>query len=400
VAIEEVVMFNVPLTLGIEEEYQIIHPESRDLHSYVQEFLDQGQQVFPDGQLKPEFMQSQVEVGSYVCRDVKELRREVVRLRKKVYSLAEENNLKFAAASTHPFASWSTQNITAGERYRELLDQLQGVAEQLLIFGMHIHIGIGESPQEKNLMIDLMNQLRYFLPHILALSTSSPFWQGRNTGLKSYRSVIFEMMPRTGIPQTFSSYSEYEDFVDLLGAAGTIIGKDRAGKPDATKIWWDVRPHPKFGTLEIRVSDICTRVDEAVCIAALIQAIVAKLIKLRKQNQSWRQYRRHHIVENKWRAMRYGIDGKLIDFGKREAIPMHFLGIELIELVDDVVDELGSREEVAFVEKILTEGTSADRQVRVYLRTLAEGGTETEALHAVVDHLVAETIEGVDLSLS
>jgi carboxylate-amine ligase len=388
-------MFNVPLTLGIEEEYQIIHPESRDLHSYVQEFLNQGNQVFPDGQLKPEFMQSQVEVGSYVCRDVKELRSEVVRLRKKVHALAQENNLSFAAASTHPFASWSTQNITAGERYRELLDQLQGVAQQLLIFGMHIHIGIGDTPQHKDLMIELMNQLRYFLPHILALSTSSPFWQGRNTGLKSYRSVIFEMMPRTGIPQTFSSYSEYQDFVDVLGAAGTITGKDGAGKPDATKIWWDVRPHPKFGTLEIRVPDLCTHIDDAVCIAALIQAIVAKLIKLREQNQGWRQYRRHHIVENKWRAMRYGTEGKLIDFGKREAIPMHFLGMELKELVDDVVDELGSRDEVAHIEKILTEGSSADRQIRVYQRTLSEGGTESEALFAVVDHLVKETMEGI-----
>jgi carboxylate-amine ligase len=389
-------MYNIPLTLGIEEEYQIIHPESRDLHSYVQEFLDQGQQVFPNGQLKPELMQSQVEVGSYVCRDIGELRSEVVRMRRKVGAIATGNNLKIAAASTHPFASWSDQNITAGERYRELLDQMQGVAQQLLIFGMHLHIGFGDREQHKDLMIEIMNQLRYFLPHILALSTSSPFWQGRNTGLKSYRSVIFEMIPRTGIPQHFASYSEFEEFIGILGDAGTIVGKDTAGKPDATKIWWDVRPHPKFGTLEIRVPDICTRVDEAVCVAALIQALVAKLIKLRQQNQSWRKYRRHHVVENKWRAMRYGIEGKLIDFGKREEVPMRFLALELLDLVDDVVDELGSREEVTYLEQILRNGTSADRQIAVYQKALAEGATEGEALNAIVDHLVQETMEGVE----
>lgn len=388
-------MFQVPLTIGIEEEYQIVHPESRDLHSYVQEFLDQGRQVFPNGQLKPEFMQSQVEVGSYVCRDVKELRAEVVRLRKKVCRLADANHLKIVAASTHPFATWRSQDITAGERYRELLDQLQGVAAQLLIFGMHLHVGFGDAPGQKDLMVEIMNQVRYFLPHILALSTSSPFWQGRNTGLKSYRSVVFEMMPRTGIPQSFSSFSEFERFVDLLGRVGTITGKDEMGKPDATKIWWDVRPHPRFGTLEIRIPDVCTHINEAVCVAALIQAVVAKLIKLRENNQSWRKYRRHHIVENKWRAMRYGIEGKLIDFGKGEEVPMHFLARELVELVDDVVDDLGCRQEVAYVEHILDHGTSADRQLRVYHRALADGATEKEALQAVVDHLVEETMAGV-----
>jgi carboxylate-amine ligase len=391
-------MFNVPLTMGIEEEYQIIHPGSRDLHSYVQKFLDQGQQVFPAGQLKPELMQSQVEVGSFVCRDIKELRSEVIRLRRMVSGLARENNLEIVAASTHPFASWMKQDITAGERYRELLDQLGGVAEQLLIFGMHIHIGFGEDNKNRELLIEIMNQMRYFLPHILALTTSSPFWQGRPTGLKSYRSVIFEMMPRTGIPQNFSSYSEYEEFVNLLGAAGTITGKDTAGKADATKIWWDIRPHPKFGTLEIRVSDLCTRIDEAVCVAALIQALTAKLIKLRQQNQSWRRYRRHHVVENKWRAMRYGIDGKLIDFGKREEVPMRFLAREMIELVDDVVDELGSREEVAYVETILKDGTSADRQIQAYNKAISNGATQREALEAVVDQLIEETTTGIDFS--
>ncbi len=388
-------MFNVPLTLGIEEEYQIIHPETRDLHSYVQHFLEQGQQVFPDGQLKPEFMQSQVEVGSFVCRDTTELRRELVRLRSSVSRLATENKLQIAAASTHPFASWARQDVTAGERYRELLDQMQGVAQQLLIFGMHIHVGFGMEEDHRDLMIEVMNQMRYFLPHILALSTSSPFWQGRSTGLKSYRSVIFEMLPRTGIPQSFESYGEFQNFLNLLGRVGTIASKDAAGKPDATRIWWDIRPHPKFGTLEIRVSDICTRVDEAICLAGIIQALMAKLIKLRQQNQSWRRYRRHHIVENKWRAMRYGLDGHLIDFGKQEEVPMRFLAVEIKDLIDDVVDELGSREDVAYIETMLRNGTSADRQLQVYTRTLAEGATEHEALVAVVDHLVKETIDGI-----
>lgn len=390
-------MYDVPLTLGIEEEYQIIHPETRDLHSYVQEFLEQGRQVFPEGQLKPEFLQSQVEVGSYVCRNVQELRREIIRLRSNIGKLAYDNDLRIVAASTHPFAAWSDQDVTAGVRYRKLLDRLQGVAEQLLIFGMHIHIGFGESTVQQDLMIEIMNQLRYFLPHILALSTSSPFWQGKNTGLKSYRSVVFEMLPRTGIPQSFSSFSEFQEYIDLLGRVGSISEEDNGFKPDPTKIWWDVRPHLKFGTLEIRIADICTKVDEAVCLAALIQALAAKLIKLRQQNQSWRTYRQHHIVENKWRAMRYGIEGKLIDFGKMEEVPMRFLAVELMELVDDVVDELGSREDVAYLDTILKHGTSADRQIRVYNQKLSQGSSEQEALEAVVDSLVEETMEGVGL---
>ncbi len=363
-------MYNIPLTLGIEEEYQIIHPKTRDLHSYVQEFLDQGRQVFPDG-------------------------RDVIRLRNRVCELAEDNDLKIVAASTHPFASWSKQEVTAGERYKKLLDQMAGIAAQLLIFGMHVHIGFGEGPGRKDLMIEIMNQLRYFLPHVLALSTSSPFWQGRNTGLKSYRSVIFEMLPRTGIPQSFDSYSEFMQFVELMGKVGSISEADLGYKPDPTKIWWDVRPHPKFGTLEIRVPDICTRVDEAVCIAAVIQAVIAKLIKLRMQNQSWRSYRRHHILENKWRAMRYGLDGKLIDFGKEEEVPMRFLAVELMELVDDVVDDLECREEVAHIETIVQNGTSADRQLKVFHRALETGSTEKEALSAVVDHLIEETLDGL-----
>ncbi len=364
-----------PLTIGIEEEYQIIDPGTRQLTSYIQEFLQQGRVVLQD-QIKPELMQSQVEVGSHICRNMKEVRQEIIRLRRTVCELAEANGLKMAAASTHPFSAWSTQKITAGERYTKLETDMGEVARRLLIFGMHVHIGISD----KEMMIDVMNQARYFMPHILALSTSSPFWQGRETGLKSYRSVIFEDLPRTGLPPSFSSWTEYQDLVDILLKTNCI--------DDPTKIWWDIRPHPKFSTLEFRISDIGTRVNEAVCIASLYLAVVWKLIKLRQNNQAWRYYRHHLVTENKWRAVRYGIDGKLIDFGKQQEVPMRFLAVELLELLDDVLDELDIREEVEYVHTILENGTSADRQLMTYRRT--------GDLKAVVDQVVAETKEGWD----
>ena len=380
-----------PLTLGIEEEYQIIDPESRNLHAYISEFLSQDKVRPSRLNLKPEFMQSQVEVGSHVCRNIREVRQELRRLRRSVFDMAEENGLEIAAASTHPFAHWDEQSITEGERYRELLDDMRRVARQLLIFGMHVHVGFGhkDDPELKDLMIEIMNQARYFVPHLLALSTSSPFWHGQNTGLKSYRSIIFEMMPRTGIPHSFSSWAEYKTYENTLAKVGSF-GK----KETVAKIWWDIRPHPVFDTLEFRIADICTRVDEAVCIAALFQAVCAKLLKLRRNNISWRPYRHMHITENKWRAVRYGINGELIDWGKEESVPFHFLAEELLELLDDVVDELGSRKEVTYVRTIMRNGTSADRQLDVYRK---HGGDENraEALRAVVDSLVAETKEGV-----
>lgn len=387
-------MKNIPLTLGVEEEYQIIHPETRNLHSYIQNFLEQSRQVFPDETLKPEFMQSQVEVGSRVCRNVQEVRHELCRLRSSVSDLALQNGLRIASASTHPFARWHQQEVTAGERYRQLMEQMQSVAAQLLIFGFHIHIGLG-GPENNELKIDIMNQLRYFLPHILALSTSSPFWQGRNTGLKSYRSVVFEMLPRTGMAPRFQSYSEYQSFIDTLERVGTLSKDSSTGKGDATKIWWDVRPHPKFGTLEIRISDICTRVDEAVCITAILQSIVKMLLDLREHNQSWRVYRSHHIVENKWRAMRYGIEGRLVDYGKEEEVPMEFLALELMKYLEEPARKLGCWNEVQYVETILREGTSADRQIRAYDQALRDGNSEEDALKAVVDQLVTETTENL-----
>ncbi len=378
-----------PLTMGIEEEYQIIDPESRNLHAYISEFLSQDKQRNVRLNLMPELMQSQVEVGSNVCQNIGEIRQEVVRLRRAICELAAENGLAIAAASTHPFARWDEQSITEGVRYKELLDDMQGIAKRLLIFGMHVHVGFGSDVESKNLMIDIMNQARYFIPHLLALSTSSPFWHGRHTGLRSYRSVVFESLPRTGIPHSFNSWGEYQNYERTLGMVGAF------GKADTrAKIWWDIRPHPVFDTLEFRITDICTKVDEAVCIAALFQAICAKLIKLRRQNMSWRQYRHMHISENKWRAVRYGINGELIDFGQQESIPFPELMNELLELLDDVVDDLGSRKEVEYVHTILRNGTSADRQVATYK---ANGGDDNreEALKAVVDQVVAETKEGL-----
>lgn len=378
-----------PLTLGVEEEYQIINPETRDLRTYISELITQDLARPTKLDLKPELMQSQVEVGSHICRDITEARQEIIRLRREVLELADANGVKIVAASTHPFARWEDQIITEGTRYKELLDDMQGVARQLLIFGMHVHVGFGDDPYSRELLIAIMNQARYFVPHLLALSTSSPFWRGQNTGLKSYRSVIFESLPRTGIPHSFLSWNDYKRYETMLERVGAF------GKTDKrAKIWWDIRPHPLYGTLEFRISDICTSVDDCICIAALFQAICAKLLRLRQQNMSWRQYRHVHITENKWRAVRYGIHGELIDFGIEQSVPFPDLMMELLELIDDVVDELGSREAVEQVHNILRDGTSADKQLRVYDEHGGERNHE-EAMRAVVDHLILETRRGV-----
>ena len=362
------------LTIGIEEEYQIVEPATRELRSYVQRFLEQGATVLPD-QIRPEFLQSQVEAGTRICHNIEEARQELIRIRRSIWELAEREGLWVAAAGTHPFSSWARQEVSPFGRYPELARFLQDVGRRLLIFGMHVHIGI----EDRELLIEVMNQLRYFLPHVLALSTSSPFWHGRDTGLKSYRSVVFESLPRTGIPLQFGSYADYRSYVDTLLATSSIA--------EPTHIWWDVRPSEKFPTLEVRIPDMCTRLEETLCLAALIQAIVAKLVRLRQANQTWRIYRKNLLDENKWRAVRYGITGKLIDFGKTEEVPLPTLIEELLAWVDDVVDELGSRAEVEYARTILGQGTSADRQLAVYRRT--------EDLRDVVDQVVAETQEGL-----
>ncbi len=362
------------LTLGIEEEYQIIDPETRELRSYITEIL-QGDKVILD-EVKPELHQSMVEIGSKVCRAPSDLRAELVRLRGMVMDLAARSNLVIAAAGTHPFSSWTEQEITPLERYMGVREDLQDLAQQLLIFGTHIHVGI----EDKDFLIDAMNVARYLLPHVLCLSTSSPFWQGRRTGLKSYRSIVFRNFPRTGVPPIMRSYTDYGELLESLVTTRCV--------PDGSKIWWDVRPHHAYPTLEFRVCDVCTRVDEAVCIAAILQAIVAKIWKLRRDNLTFRVYPSAMVEENKWRAVRFGLDGKLIDFGKEQEQPARELIAEMLQwFVDDVVDELGSRREVEYAFEIMRHGTSADRQLATY--------DQTKDLKRVVDRVVAETAEGV-----
>lgn len=360
------------LTIGIEEEYQIIDPQTRELRSYITEILQQDDVILRE--VKPELHQSIVEVGTVVCRTPAEAGRELRRLRRLVHDLAVRNNLCIAAAGTHPFSSWVDQEITPLERYMGVRQDMQLLAQQLLIFGTHIHIGI----EDREFLIDALNVSRYFLPHLLCLAASSPFWMGRDTGLKSYRSVIFRNFPRTGIPRPFSSWVDFKNYEDILVRTRSI--------PDGSKIWWDVRPHHQYPTLEFRVLDICTRVDEAVCLAALLQAIIAKLWKMRRDNTTFRVYPTDLLEENKWRAVRYGLDGNLIDFGKQQELPARQLILELVEwFIADVVDELGTRAEVEYVYRILEEGASADRQLATYRRT--------GDLKAVVDQLVAETME-------
>jgi carboxylate-amine ligase len=362
------------LTLGIEEEYQIVDPGTRELKSYITQLLDAGH-ITAEG-IKPELHQSVVEVGSSVCQTPAEIREELVRLRGSVMSLAAKDGLAILAAGTHPFSSWMDQQITPLERYLGVEQDLQDLARRNLIFGMHVHVGI-EDPE---FLIDAMTVSRYFLPHILALSTSSPFWIGRTTGLKSYRSVQWRNFPRTGVPPTFQTYAEYENIVRMLVKSNAI--------PDASKIWWDIRPHHLFPTLEFRICDMCTRIDEAVCIAAIFQALVAKLWKLRRDNMSFRVYPLALIEENKWRAVRYGVEGNLLDLGQETERPARDVIHELVAwFLDDVVDELGSREQVEYAFTILEEGTSADRQLATF--------EETGDLQVVVDRLVTETGEGI-----
>jgi carboxylate-amine ligase len=359
-------------TIGVEEEFQIVDPVTGELRSHVSELVAATAHL--DEQVKPELHQSIVEIGTKICADVEELRTEMRRTRLELVSAAERVSLAVAAAGTHPFSNWLDQVITPGKRYEKIVEELQQLARSLLIFGMHVHVAI----PDRTTMIDLMNMSRYFLPHLLALSTSSPFWVGRDTGLKSFRTTVFRRFPRTGVPDHFSSWSEYENYVNLLIKLHCI--------DDAKKIWWDVRPHPTFGTLEFRVCDVVPRVEEATAIAALTQAIVVKLHRLYTKNMGFRMYPRALIEENKWRAARWGVEGKLIDFGKQAEVPMRQLGEELLEFVDDVVDDLGSREALQPIHTILQQGTSAERQMRVY--------KQTGDLKAVVRQIVEETRGG------
>jgi carboxylate-amine ligase len=322
--------------------------------------------------------QSVVEIGTGICRNVAEVRRDVTELRAQIIGLAARSGLRVGSAGTHPFSSWEDQPIYPDPRYASIVEEMQLVARSNLIFGLHVHVGI----EDRALALQIMNEARYFLPHLLALSANSPFWMGRNTGFKSYRTKVFEKFPRTGIPETFESPAEFDRYVATLVATHCI--------DNGKKIWWDVRPHPFFDTIEFRVCDVPMRVDETVALAALIQAICLKLFRLRERNLGFRMYRRALLMENKWRASRYGIDGKLIDFGKEVEVPFRDLAQELFAFVDDVLDELDSREEIAGIGWILENGTGADRQLKIYEET---GGD----LKKVVDFICDETGHGLPL---
>src|SRR5216110_70529 len=365
-------------TLGIEEEFQIIDPETRELRSHIQQILNGSKMILKE-RVKPEMHQSVVELGTEICGDARVARQQVVDLRSELAKLAARDGLKIASAGTHPFSHWMDQLITAGGRYATIVKDLQQIARANLIFGLHVHVGIPDREEA----IQLMNQARYFLPHIYALSVNSPFWLGQNTGFKAYRHNIFERFPRTGIPDVFESLSEYEDYLELLVSTNCI--------DNAKKIWWDIRLHPFFNTLEFRICDAQSRVDDTIALAALMQAIVAKLQKLRRQNVTFRSYPRRLIDENRWRASRYGLDGKLIDFGRCCEVPECDLLHEMLEFVATEVEELGNQSEIAHIEKIMREGTGADRQLAVWERT--------HDIKAVVDQIVAETYQGLTVPL-
>ena len=364
-------------TLGIEEEFQIIDPKTRGLRSRIQQILADGKMILKE-HAKSEMHQSVVELGTEICGDTDCARKQVVNLRSELAAVAAYKGLKIASAGTHPFSHWMDQSITVDERYTTIVRDMQQIARANLVFGLHVHVGIPDREEA----IDVMNQARYFLPHIYALSTNSPFWLGQNTGSKAYRQMIFQRFPRTGIPDAFESLSEYEDYLKLLVSTNCI--------DNAKKIWWDIRLHPFFDTLEFRICDAQSRVDDTIALAALMQAIVAKLHNLRRENVTFRMYPRRLIDENRWRAARYGLDGKLIDFGRKCEVDERELLDEMLEFIATEVDELGTHTEMAHIEKIIREGTGADRQLAVW--------KHTHDMKAVVDHVVTETYEGLDLT--
>jgi carboxylate-amine ligase len=366
-------------TLGIEEEFQIIDPVTRELRSHIQQLLEGGKMILKE-HAKSEMHQSMIELGSEICQDIAGARHQVIKLRSELATVAAAEGLKIASAGTHPFSHWKDQLITVHERYATIVKDMQQIARANLIFGLHVHVAI----PDRETAILVMNQARYILPHIYALSVNSPFWLGENTGLKAYRHMIFERFPRTGIPDTFQSLSEYEDYLKLLVSTNCI--------DNAKKIWWDIRLHPFFDTLEFRICDAQSRVDDTIALAAMMQAVVVKLHKFLKQNMTFRWYGRRLIEENRWRASRYGIDGKLIDFGEKREVETRSLIHEILEFIAPEMDELGSQGEIAHIEKILTEGTGADRQLTVWERT--------HDLKSVVDHIVQETYEGLPINRS
>ena len=370
-------------TVGIEEEYLLVDADTRALIHEAPPTMFEECEALLEGQVAPEFLQCQIEVGTRVCATVGEARADLERLRGTVASVARSHGLRLVAASTHPFAAWGEQMRTQKERYQTIEQDLQEVVRRLVICGMHVHVGIGDD----ELRIDLMNQMSYVLPHLLVLGTSSPFWQGHHTGLKSYRISVWDEMPRTGIPERFESHGEFQRFVDVLVRAGMI--------EDGTKIWWDVRPSARFPTLEMRISDICTRLEDTVCIAALYVCWLRMLYRLRVRNQRWRHYPRALIAENRWRAQRYGIDQGLVDFGRGVVVDYPELLEEMIELCAEDAEALDCIAEIEHARRIIERGTSAHWQVRTWRDAIAGGASEREALQAVVDMLVEETMHGI-----
>ena len=373
-----------PFTIGVEEEYLLVDPTSRDVASDPPaEFMDECERLL-EGHAKPEFLRSQIEIGTSVCRNVKQARDELAQLRTTVAEVAVKHGLAPIAASTHPFATWTAQRHTDKERYKVLARDMQTTARRMLICGLHVHVGIDDD----ELRIDLMNQVVYFLPHLLVLSTSSPFWQGRNTGLMSYRISVFDELPRTGLPERFESWGEYARHVDVMTKAGLL--------EDATKLWWDVRPSARFPTLEMRIPDICSRVDDSICIAALFICLLSMLCRLRRSNQRWRMYSNLLINENRWRAQRYGYNEGLVDFGIGRVVPYAELLEEILELVREDAERLDCLAETEHARDILRRGTSAHRQLQIF--EAAEGdSTERHgaALRAVVDWLIEEFTAGL-----
>lgn len=365
-------------TIGIEEEYQIIDKESRDLISHVSKIIEGGKATLQE-HLKHEMHESVVEMETGICEGIKQAKAELYDLRYKLIKTAYEQDLRVCGGGTHPFSQWRASTITSQDRYDKIVEDMGDVARSNLIFGLHVHIGIPSRSEG----LKIQNAMRYFLPHIYALSTSSPFWIGRNTGFKSYRQEVFAKFPRTGIPSYFQSIAELDEYIELMVKTGAI--------DNAKKIWWDLRVHPVYPTIEFRICDMPLRVEETVCLAAIMQALTVKLYKLHQQNITFRTYRRLLISENKWRAAKKGIHSELIDFGKESAVPYELLLEELLEFIDDVVDELGSREEVEYAREILRQGTGADRILQVY--------KETNDLKKVVDYMIEETQIGIPTPL-
>jgi glutamate---cysteine ligase / carboxylate-amine ligase len=360
-------------TIGVEEEYMVLDPTSKELKSHQQTIVNEGQLLFKE-KIKAEMHQAVVEVGTAICQNADEAYQEIKSLRTGVSSLAKQLGYSIGASGTHPFSLWETQLVSDQSRYQELLNELQQAARSNLIFGLHVHVGV----EDRRMAIHIANTARYFLPHVYALSTNSPFWETRNTGYKSYRSKVFDKFPRTGIPDYFDSIEAYESFVQLLIKTNCI--------DNAKKIWWDLRVHPIYNTIEFRICDIPMTIQETITITAIFQAICAKIYTLRRQNINFINYQRALINENKWRASRYGIEGKLIDFGKEKEIPTKELIMELLEFVDDVVDDLGSRHHIEKVDQIFATGTGADRQLKIFKET----GSLVEVVKYIEQSFLAE----------